>query len=127
VATFSPPEALSAGDITNLIETAQNKSVALIVDNLQIDTEFGAGIASQVGAEHVVLTNFPGAIPNTETLPEMLRYNAEQLSNGTVTWQSTFTLRAERSDLQNQVTIYQITTSLAVVKADGFYGNSHQG
>jgi ABC-type Zn uptake system ZnuABC Zn-binding protein ZnuA len=117
VATFNPPETLSAGDITSLIETAQNEGVALVVDNLQIDTEFGAGIASQVGAEHVVLTNFPDAVPNTETLAKMLRYNAEQLFNGTITWQSTSTLRAERGDLQNQVTIFQITTSLAVVVA----------
>lgn len=117
VATYNPPETLSAGDITRLIETAQNESVALIVDNLQIDTEFGAGIASQVGAEHVVLTNFPGAVPNTETLAKMLRYNAEQLFNSTVMWKSTSTLRAERGDLQNQVTIFQIVASLAIVVA----------
>ena len=115
VATYNPPETLSAGDITTLLETARNEGVALVVDNLQIDTEFGAGIASQVGAEHVVLTNFPGAIPKTETLSKMLRYNAEQLFNGTVTWRSTSTLRAERVELQNQVAIFQITTSLAVV------------
>ena len=115
VATYNPPETLSAGDITALLETARTEDVALIVDNLQIDTEFGEGIASQVGAEHLVLTNFPGAIPKTETLSTMLRYNAEQLFNGTVTWQSTSTLRAEREDLANQVTIYQITTSLALV------------
>ena len=117
VATFNPPETLSAGDITSLLETAQSEGVALVVDNLQIDTEFGAGIASQVGAEHVVLTNFPGAVPKTETLPEMLRYNAEQLFNGTIMWQSTSTLRAERADLQNQVAIFQIAASLAVIVA----------
>jgi ABC-type Zn uptake system ZnuABC Zn-binding protein ZnuA len=117
VATYNPPETLSAGDITSLLETAQSEGVALVVDNLQIDVDFGEGIASQVGAEHVVLTNFPGAIPKTETLSQMLRYNAEQLFNGTITWQSTSTLRAEREDLKNQVTIFQITTSLAVVVA----------
>jgi len=115
VATFNPPETLSAGDITSLLETAQNEGVALVVDNLQIDVEFGAGIASQVGAEHVVLTNFPGAIPNTENFSQMFRYNAEQLFNGTTTWQSTSALKAENEDLQNQVTIFQITTSLALV------------
>jgi len=115
VATYNPPETLSAGDIHSLLETAQSEGVALVVDNLQIDVEFGAGIASQVGAEHLVLTNFPGAIPGTENLPKMLRYNAEQLFNGTITWQSTSTLRAEREDLKNQVTLFQITTSLAVV------------
>ena len=117
VATYNPPETLSAGDITSLLETAQTEGVALVVDNLQIDVEFGAGIASQVGAEHLVLTNFPGAIPGTENLPKMLRYNAEQLFNGTLTWQSTSALKAENEDLQNQVTIFQITTSLAVIVA----------
>jgi ABC-type Zn uptake system ZnuABC Zn-binding protein ZnuA len=117
VATYNPPETLSAGDITALLETAQTEGVALVVDNLQIDVEFGEGIASHVGAEHLVLTNFPGAIPGTENLAKMLRYNAEQLFNGTVTWQSTSTLKAEKTELHNQVTIYQITTSLAVVVA----------
>jgi len=115
VATYNPPETLSTGDITALLETAQTEDVALVVDNLQIDVEFGAEIASEVGAEHVVLTNFPGAIPGTENLPKMFRYNAEQLFNSTVTWRSTSTLRAERDDLKNQVTIFQITTSVAVV------------
>jgi ABC-type Zn uptake system ZnuABC Zn-binding protein ZnuA len=115
VATYNPPETLSLGETNSLLETAQSEEVSLIVDNLQIDVEFGAEIASEVGAEHVVLTNFPGAIPNTETLPKMLRHNAEQLFNSTVTWRSTSTLRAEREDLKNQVTIFQITTSLAVV------------
>ncbi len=115
VATYNPPEMLSTGDITDLLTTAQTEGVALIVDNLQIDVEFGAEIASEVGAEHLVLTNFPGAIPNTETLSKMLLYDAEQLFNSTTTWRSTSTLRAEREDLKNQVTIYQITTSLAVV------------
>jgi hypothetical protein len=115
VATYNPPETLSAGDITDLLETAQTEEVGLVVDNLQIDVEFGAGIASHVGAEHLVLTNFPGAIPNTENLPKMLRYNAEQLFNGTITWRSTSSLKAETYELRNQVTIFQVTTSLAVV------------
>ena len=117
VATFNPPETLSVGDITTLIETAQNESVALVVDNLQIDTNFGAGIASQVGAEHIVITNFPGAIPNTETLQEMLRYNAEQLFNGTVTWKATSTLKTEKVYLENQVAMFQIAAALAAIVA----------
>jgi hypothetical protein len=117
VATFNPPETLSAGDITSLIKTAQNESVALIVDNLQIDTEFGAGIASEVGAEHVILTNFPGAVPNTETLTDMLRYNTKQLFNATITYQSASTLKAEKVDLQNQLAVFQTATALAVIVA----------
>ena len=117
VATYNPPETLSAADITELLEIAQDEGVALVVDNLQIDVEFGEGIASHVGAEHLVLTNFPGAIPNTETLASMLQYNAEQLFNGTVTWQSTSSLKAEKVDLQNQVALFQITTALVVIIA----------
>lgn len=117
VATFNPPETLSAGDITSLIDTAKSEEVALIVDNLQIDTEFGAGIASEVGAEHVVLTNFPGAVPNTATLSAMLRYNAEQLFNGTITWQSASTIKAEKVDLQNQIAVFQIVAAVAGIVA----------
>ena len=117
VATYNPPETLSAGDITSLVNIAQSEEVALIVDNLQIDVEFGGGIATQVGAEHVVLTNFPGAIPSTNNLTQMFRYNAAQLFNATSTWRSTATLRAEREALTNQVTTYQITTSVATILA----------
>jgi len=117
VATFNPPETLSTGDITDLIATAQSEGVALVVDNLQIDTEFGAGIASEAGAEHVVLTNFPGAIPNTESLSEMLRYNTQQLFSSTVTWRVTSNLKTETTDLQNQVSLFQLTTGLAVIVA----------
>jgi len=115
VATYNPPETLSPIDITSLSEIAQSEGVGLIVDNLQIDVEFGKQIADEVGAEHVVLTNFPGAIPDTETLSKMLRYNEGQLFNATTTWRATSTLKTEIVDLQNQVTIFQITTSLAVV------------
>jgi len=117
VATYNPPETLSAGDINNLLETAKSENVELVVDNLQIDTDFGASIANQAGAEHVVLTNFPGAIPNTETLADMLQYNSEQLFNGTILWRSTSTLRTERTDLQNQLTVFQIIASLAIIVA----------
>jgi len=117
VATYNPPETLSAGDITTLINTAKSEKVALIVDNLQIDVEFGGGIASQVGAEHVVLTNFPGAIPGTGNLTQMFRYNAEQLFNATSTWKATATLKTEMESLNGQVATYQITTSLAVIVA----------
>jgi hypothetical protein len=117
VATFNPPETLSAGDITSLIDTAKSEDVALIVDNLQIDTEFGAGIASEVGAEHVVLTNFPGAVPSTAILSDMLRYNAEQLFNSTITWQSASTIKAEKVDLQNQIAVFQIVAAVAGIVA----------
>jgi ABC-type Zn uptake system ZnuABC Zn-binding protein ZnuA len=117
VATYNPPETLSAGDVTTLVETAQNEGAALIIDNLQISTEFGAGIASQAGAVHVVLTNFPGAIPRTENLTQMFSYNAEQLFEGTRAWRSTKELRGEMESLRNQLAIFQGVTSVAIIAA----------
>jgi ABC-type Zn uptake system ZnuABC Zn-binding protein ZnuA len=115
VTTYNPPETLSAKDIAILLQTARAENVGLIVDNLQIDVEFGEGIASQVGAEHLVLTNFPGAIPGTETLPKMLKYNAEQLFKGTSNWQLVSALNVENNDLKNEVAIFQISTSVALI------------
>lgn len=117
VATYNPPETLSAGDIASLVDKARKEGVTLIIDNLQISVDFGAGIASQVGAAHVVLTNFPGAIPKTGNLTQMFRYNAMQLFDGVRSWRSTTTLRADMEGLRSQLTIFQITTSVAVIVA----------
>jgi ABC-type Zn uptake system ZnuABC Zn-binding protein ZnuA len=117
VATYNPPETLSASDINGLVNTATIERVALIVDNLQIDVEFGKGIADQVGAEHVVLTNFPGAIPGTDNLADMFRYNADQLVKSTYAWRYSSTLKEEKEKLLNQLTIFQITTSIIAVVA----------
>ena len=117
VATYNPPETLSVSDINDLIDTAESEGVALIVDNFQVDVEFGKSIADEVGAEHVVLTNFPGAIPGTESLAEMFRYNAEQLFKSMSAWNYTGALREENESLKDRVTLYQITTALAAVVA----------
>lgn len=117
VASYDPPETLSAADVTSLVETAQTEKVALIIDNLQISTEFGGGIASEVGAVHVVLTNFPGALPETGNLAQMFRYNADQLFEGLKTWRSTGMLREETETLKNQLAIFQAGTSVLAIAA----------
>jgi len=117
VATYNPPETLSAGDISDLVDAAEREGVALVVDNFQVDVEFGKSIADEVGAEHVVLTNFPGAIPATESLAETFRYNAEQLYKAVDAWRHTSTLREEKASLEDQVTLYQVTTVIALVVA----------
>jgi zinc/manganese transport system substrate-binding protein/zinc transport system substrate-binding protein len=117
VATYNPPETLSAGEISGLVETGESEGVALIVDNMQVDVEFGKGIATQVGAEHVVLTNFPGAVPGTGSLAEMFRYNADQLYKGVDRGRYTAFLRAEKEYLENRVSVYQVTTALVCIVA----------
>jgi zinc/manganese transport system substrate-binding protein/zinc transport system substrate-binding protein len=117
VAEYNPPETLSASDITNLIDTARSEGAALIIDNLQVGVDFGAQVASEVGAMHVVLTNFPGAIPGTGNLTQMFSYNAEQLFEGTRAWRNTRELRGEMESLRNQLTIFQAMTSVAIIAA----------
>lgn len=78
-ATYAPPETLSIKDVNDVVTTGKAQHVVLVVDNLQSGTELGSEIAAQINAYHVVLTNYPGAVPGTDTIPEMLEYNANQL------------------------------------------------
>ncbi len=50
VAVYNPPEILSLGNTSSLVDAARSEGVALIVDNFQIDVEFGKSIADEVGA-----------------------------------------------------------------------------
>ncbi|MEA1993031.1 MAG: metal ABC transporter substrate-binding protein [Euryarchaeota archaeon] len=77
VATYGPPEKVSMKDINELTK----KKAILVIDNLQSGTKLGSQIAAEIGARHVILTNFPNAIPKTETLDKMIQYNADQLFN----------------------------------------------
>jgi ABC-type Zn uptake system ZnuABC Zn-binding protein ZnuA len=79
VATYGPPESLSLNDVAELIDIGKQEDVTLVIDNYQSGTDFGAGLAADVGATQVVLTNFPGAISGTETYTKMIEYNAGQL------------------------------------------------
>ncbi len=77
--SYAPPETLSIKDVNDLIATGRREGAVLVIDNLQSGTELGSEIAAQIDAYHVVLTNFPGAVPETDTVSKMLEYNARQL------------------------------------------------
>ena len=63
ISYYAPPESLSTQDMLNISNAAQKNEICVIIDNLQSGTDFGARIASESGASHVIFTNFPGAIP----------------------------------------------------------------
>jgi len=117
VGEYGPPEMLSAGFVANLTATAKSEEVALVIDNLQVDVDFGAILASEVGAVHVVLTNFPGAVPNTGNLAEMLAYNAEQLFDGIRTFGENMELKGQIDSLNGQLAIFQSATAIVVIIA----------
>ena len=114
VSYYAPPESLSTADVLNVTTTIQDNDVVAIVDNLQSGTDFGANIASGTGITHVIFTNFPGAIPNTDTYLEMIDYNTNQLIDGITAHEQQSeeiaSLNDEVSTLELQRTVLLTTT-----------------
>jgi len=77
--TYGIPEGLSLQDLVRLTAEGQDAGAALVIDNLQSGINFGAKLAYEVGAVHVVLSNFPGAMPGTATVLDLFTQNAEAL------------------------------------------------
>lgn len=89
VATYGRPEDMSVAETERLLGQVKAEAVALVVDNLQS----GAGTlrelaARDTGAEHVVLSNFPGGFENTETWERCMRHNADRLRSALARWKS---------------------------------------
>ncbi|MFC2077454.1 metal ABC transporter substrate-binding protein [Candidatus Bipolaricaulota bacterium] len=77
--TYGVPEGLSLKDLVALSAMGRDAAAQLVIDNLQSGVDFGAKLAREVGAIHVVLSNFPGAMPYTTTVIDLLTRNAEAL------------------------------------------------
>jgi hypothetical protein len=86
--------------------------VVAVVDNLQSGTDFGARVASETGVSHVIFTNFPGAIPGTDTYLEMISYNTDQLIKGIQTYDQ---LSDETMDLKTQVNSLALQRNIFMV------------
>ena len=80
--SYASPESLSVQDELDIINAASSGDICAVIDNLQSGTDFGARVASESGASHIIFTNFPGAIPGTDTYLEMIIYNTNQLTEG---------------------------------------------
>lgn len=79
VGTYPAPERVSAQLFLQLVQLGREQKVALVVDNLQSGVGVGARLAFEIGAINVVLTNFPGAVPNTRDYLEVIAHNGTQL------------------------------------------------
>ncbi len=77
--TYGVSEGLSLRDLVALAAAGRDAGAQLVIDNLQSGLDFGAKLAREVGAVHVVLSNFPGAMPYTATVLDLLVRNAEAL------------------------------------------------
>lgn len=79
VGTYPPPERVSAQLFLQLVQLGREQKVALVVDNLQSGVGLGARLAFEIGGVSIVLTNFPGAVPNTRDYLEVIAHNGDQL------------------------------------------------
>jgi ABC-type Zn uptake system ZnuABC Zn-binding protein ZnuA len=79
VATYGMPENLSLKDLVELAQVGRDNEAVLVIGNLQSGVNFGAKLAREIGAVHVVLSNFPGAMPWTATVLDLFERNAEAL------------------------------------------------
>ncbi len=82
IATYPSPEMISTKQFLKLLLKGKTENITLIIDNLQSGTEFGSKLAFDLGATQIVLSNFPGATPETDSYVKLIKYNATQLFNG---------------------------------------------
>jgi zinc transport system substrate-binding protein len=112
--TYPPPETVSVKDVNQLIETGKKTGAILVIDNLQSGTDIGSRIAAEIGAYHVILTNFPRAVPETDTIADMIEYNAHQLITAVQEYQqekeTISSLEKELKEERSRKDIYQVLT-----------------
>lgn len=65
--------------VQDLVDLGINENVALVIDNMQSGIDAGAGIAEDINATQVTLSNFPGGYEITDTWEETIDYNVELL------------------------------------------------
>lgn len=116
---YAPPEGLSVQDETEVILAASQEGISAVIDNLQSGTEFGARVASESGVSHVIFSNFPGAVPNTETYLDMISYNTDQLIKGITsfdyTTEETKELQDQLASIELQRNAFGVTAIIALV------------
>ena len=100
VASYGAPESLSTEDIIEVTDKCDDPEVTMVVDNLQSTVDFGANLAAELGKEHVILSNFPGAIPGKYSYLDNFAYNVEELVNAATAYEET---QAEMSELESKV------------------------
>lgn len=113
VASYGAPESLSTQDILDLTAACEDPEIAMVIDNLQSTVDFGSNLAAEMGKEHVILSNFPGAIPGKYTYIENTEYNVDCLVDAAVSYEET---AEEISELESEVSSLEFQR-LALVSA----------
>lgn len=116
VEAYGPPEKVSAAEAARIVARAKEEGVWLVVDNQQSGVGLGAAMASEVGAVHVVLTNFPNVVPGVDSLAKMMKYNFEKLEGAVAEYRVLRELRQEVAMLRDRVvTLLAAAVVLSIV------------
>ena len=117
VADFGPPEKLSSADVEKLVKTGKSEGVMLVISNLQSGVKFGESLASEIGASHIILTNFPWTDPDLKTLMDVLERNAERLMRGVELYQ----VKSITTRLESELNLYRVLSycliAIAMIEA----------
>ena len=79
VAVYGRPEEFTPSGMHHLVELGKDKKVELVVDNLQSGPAAGRQLARELGARHLLLSNFPGGFDNTETWERTVLENMDRI------------------------------------------------
>jgi ABC-type Zn uptake system ZnuABC Zn-binding protein ZnuA len=116
---YQPPETLSVQTVQNLVVKGKDEKVAFVIDNLQSGTTFGAQMADEMDGRHLVFSNYPEAIPGTDTITEMIQYNADQLFSSIKEAQNeskeVAQLKSDISSISNQLVIFQGLSAILLI------------
>jgi len=77
--TFGAPETMTPIVVKDLIDRGRAAGVVLVIDNLQSGENAGVAVAEELGSARVILSNFCGAYPDTETWEKTVAYNINLL------------------------------------------------
>ncbi len=118
LATYPPPETMSASQIERIIAVGRVKKAMLVIDNLQSGISMGRKLSAEIGAVHVVLTNFPGSLPGVKNIPDMIEHNLKQVLNGVKAYRHQVKriarLEAEISDLNGRLKFWKAVSAVAL-------------
>lgn len=91
VATYGRPEDLTPAEMKELIDTAKEAGVALVIDNLQSGAAtVGAAMEQDIEAIPVTISNFPGGLENTETWEKAIEKNVDLLLEALTEWREQY-------------------------------------
>jgi ABC-type Zn uptake system ZnuABC Zn-binding protein ZnuA len=77
VGTYVDAASLTPQAVKDLVDKGKAAKVTLVIDNLQGAKDAGKGIAEELGAKDINLSNFPGGLDNTETWEKTIDKNID--------------------------------------------------